>query len=478
MNTKDSMKSSNTTRSLLTDQVLLNVFDCLSVVERKRVSRVCRRWKYLIHLTLNRVTVFSAVDDRRCVTDWEPAQWISLKFSDKKDYIRIPKISASDLLGRISNQLPNLNAIDLECCDMSTRILRSILDNCKKIERINLDSSTKLNYYSFNLITREWSKLRHINISCCTEVNELSASLIIRSLTYLESLNLCGTRINGKCLENLKPTMKRLDISYCWGVQEEGLMALTRANCKQLQELVVNNFDFDGSESCLVALCNTFKELKHLQMSIGPCVAHDYFIDRINTRGFDSIAALVNLETLIIEKICVLGNTSLLLILKQCKNIKYLKLNLAWLNMCTSLAFENIDKFLPELEELHILYPAFLKDDGVKSLSNLQNLRALTLTNADITNDIFKIIENLPNLVSINLDECRKITLRGLNQYCRIVGRRPRVKFNISLLGTGVAVSRLMIKRNFPPNLTGQVSHYRSTKNNLNLPPVINMSLR
>lgn len=457
---------------LLTNDILLSIFDKISLLHRKRLSRVCKRWKELVDVTLLWVTVFSAVDARRCICDWQPSNWLSLKFVSQKDYLRIPKVSASDVLSRLAPQLPNLTAIDLECCDMSNRIIRTILSYCKKVERINLDSSTRLNFYSFNLMVQDWSRLKHINLSCCTEVNEVSARFLVQQLAHLESLNLCGTRINGHCLDKLNQNMKRLDISYCWAIQEEGLQALACAPCKGLIELSVNNFDFDRSENCLINLLNNFQNLRHLQMSIGPCVAHDYFIDRITTRGFSAISKIKHLETLVIEKICIMDNTALLEILKGCSKLKILKLNLGWLNYCTDIGFVNIGTLLPNLEELHISYPSVLTSSGVSSLVNLRKLRSLTLINTNIDNDIFKFIEELDNLTKINLDDCRKITIRGLNHLCRIAIKRPsHVKIHASLLGTGITVARIKSRKNFPANLIAQISNYRATKYHMQLPP-------
>ena len=434
--------------------------------------RVCRRWKRLIEISFLWVKVFSAVDARRCICDWQPSNWLSLV--SQRDYIRLPKVSASEILSRMASQLPNLTALDLECCDMSNRIIRNILNTCKKIERLNLDSSTRLNYYSFNLMVQEWNGLKHLNLSCCTEVNEMSARFLIQNLPHLESLNLCGTQINGKCLDGLRPNMKRLDISYCWAVQEEGLLALSRAPCDNLIELTVNNFDFDRSESCLIALCNKFRNLRHLQMSIGPCVAHDYFIDRLTSRGFSQISKIEHLETLIIEKLCIMDNSALIEIIKGCPKLKYLKLNLGWLNVCTDASFCQMASFLPDLEELHILYPSMLTTAGVTNLINLRKLRSLSLVNTNIDNDVFKFIEELMNLTEINFDDCRKITLRGLNHLCRIANKRPSVKMRASLLGTGITVARLKARKNFPPNLIAQMSNYRATKYHMLLPtPVI-----
>lgn len=462
--------------ALLTNDILLSIFDKISIVHRKRLSRVCKRWKELIDVTFLWVTVFSAVDDRRCVADWQPSNWISLKFVSQEDYIRIPKVSASEILSKTAPHMPNLTAIDLECCDMNSRIMRTILNSCKKVERINLDSSTRLNYYSFNLLVQDWKRLVHVNLSCCTEVNEVSARFLIENLTRLESLNLCGTRINGQCLDKLNSKMKRLDISYCWNVQAEGILALSRASCTFLEELSVNNFDFDGSESCMVALFSNFLNLKHLQMSIGPCVAHDYFIDRITNRGFSSIARLQALETLIIEKVCIMDNAALLNILRGCPKLKHLRLNLAWLNFCNDLSFSNIDVSSPNLEELHVMYPSSLSCAGLTGLANLKNLRELSLINSNIDNEIFKIIEKLDNLRSINFDDCRKVTLRGLNHLCRIALKRPNRQFRASLLGTGITVIRIRGRKNFPPNLIAQISNYRATKYHMQLPPpVINM---
>lgn len=470
------LNTNSPSRNLLTNDILLSIFDKISIVHRKRLSRVCKRWKELIDVTFLWVTVFSAVDDRRCVTDWEPSNWLSLRFVTKRDYIRIPKVSASEILSRTAEQLPNLTAIDLECCDMNNRTIRTILSSCKKVERINLDSSTRLNYYSFNLMVRDWNRLKHVNLSCCTDVNEVSALFLIQSLKHLESLNLCGTRINGYCLDKLNRGMKRLDISYCWGVQSEGLGALARSECKGLEELSVNSFDFDMAERSLQALCDNFPSLKHLQMSIGPCVAQDYFIDRITSRGFESIAKMHHLETLIIEKICILDNNAMIKIFENCPKIKHLRLNLGWSNFCNDVGFASIDTLLPNLEELHISNPSTLTSAGLSGLANLKKLRSLSLINTNVNNDIFKYIEKLDKLNVINLDDCRRITLRGLNQLCRIATKSNDRTLKVSLLGTGITVTRLRGKKNFPSNLVAQISNFRATKYHMQLPPpVINV---
>jgi len=459
------------TNDLLTNDILLSIFDRISLLQRKRLSRVCKRWKELIDITFLWVTVFSAVDARRCVCDWEPSNWLSLKFVSKDDYIRLPKVSASEILAKMAHKLPNLVAIDLECCDMSNRIIRDILNSCKKIERINLDSSTRLNSYSFNLMCQEWNSLRHVNLSCCSEVNEVSARFLIQNLPLLESLNLCGTRINGRCLASLNSNMKRLDISYCWAVQEDGLKALSTAKCNDLVELSVNNFDFDNSEICMIDICKNFPNLRHLQMSIGPCVAHDYFVDRVTSRGFSAIAKLKYLETLVIEKICIMDDNALTTILKGCKYLRRLRLNLGWLNHCTDASFSRIGTLVSDLEELHISYPSSLSTRGMMGLSNLKRLKSLSLVNTDVDNDIFKFIDSHENLTKINFDECRKVTLRGFNHLCRIASRRPYVKFRASLIGTGINVSRLKGRSNFPQNLFADVSSFRSTKYHMVFPP-------
>lgn len=468
-----SQSSQSTVNDLLTNDVLLSIFDKISIVHRKRLSRVCKRWKELIDITFLWVRVFSAVDDRRCVADWQPSNWLSLKFVPQEDYIRIPKVSASEILSKTAQYLPNLTAIDLECCDMNNRIIRTILNSCKRVERINFDSSTRLNFYSFNLLVRDWSKLRHINLSCCTEVTETSANFLIENLNFLESLNLCGTRISGHCLDKLKPSMKRLDISYCWGVQQEGLSSLARAKCLDLIELSVNNFDFDNSENCMIDICNNFKNLEHLQMSIGPCVANDYFIDRIGFRGFSAISRIKNLETLIIEKICILDNMALLSIIQNCIKLKYLRLNLAWLNFCDDCGFSSIGTLLPELEHLHISSPShFTCSPALGSgIVSLKKLKSLSLINTNIDNEIFKQIDKLENLSSINFDDCRSITVRGLNHLCRIANKRPKMNITASLIGTGIVVTRIRDRKNFPPNLFAQISNYRATKYHIQLPP-------
>lgn len=465
----------NALQNLLTNDVLLSIFDKVNVVHKKRLSRVCKRWRYLIDITFLWVREFSAVDDRKCVTDWEPSDWLGIKLVYNRDYIRIPRFSASAILNKAARHLPNLKAINLECGDVNSRIIRTILDSCKKVERINLDSSTGLNHISFILMAQAWSRLRHVNLSCCTEVNEASALFLIKALTRLESLNLCGTRINGECLVQLNPNMKRLDISYCWSVQAPGQDALAKAKCIGLEELSVNSFDFDGSEMRLVSICNRFVNLKHLRMSIGPCVAADYFIDRIKSGGFSAIARLKRLETLIIEKICIMDNAALVQILKGCSKLKYLRLNLGWLNRCSDESFFNIDQYLPDLEELHILYPSALTSASAASICRLANLKSLSLVNTTIDNEFFKNIDKLTRLNKLTLDECRKITLKGFNQLVRVINKRdPQTVFKASLIGTGIFPGRLKTRRNLSPMLHASISHFRSARNVVQLPiPVI-----
>lgn len=462
------------THATITDDILLSIFEKVSLVHRKRLSRVCKHWKELIDITFRWVVIFSAVDDRRCISDWQPSHWMSIKFVEQNNYLRIPKISASDLLSRIACYLPNLRAIDLECCDLNSRVIRTILTHCKKIERINLDSSIRLNYYSFNLMVQDWSQLKHVNLSCCSEVSEMSTRFLIQNLNKLESLNLCGTKIVGQCLDQLTPNLKRLDISYCWGVQELGLSALARAKCCHLEELSVNNFDFDGSETCLIALCRSFPKLRHLIMSIGPCVAHDYFIDRLSSRGFLSIAKLHDLETLVLEKICILDNSALINIIKNCTKLRRLRLNLGWLNYCTDAAFSQIDKHLLQLEELAISYPSALSfSASFSGITNLKNLKSLTLINTNVDNDIFKKIEQMDQLNTLNFDECRKITQRGLYHLFRIALKRSDRKFSVSFLGTGISVARVRKRKlPFPSNVVGQLSEFRNSKCLMQLPPV------
>lgn len=457
----------------LNNEILLAIFECVSIPQRKRLSRVCKKWKQLIDRTYQWVTTFSAVDDRRCVTNWQPSNWLSLQCVSKDNYIRIPGISATDILIKVIDHLPNLRAIDLECCDLNTRIFRTLLIKCPRIEKINLDSSTRLNYYTFRLMINEWKNLRHINVSCCTDVSEDSAHLIISSLIQLESLNLCGTRITGNCLRLLNKSMRRLDISYCWGVQEEGLLALARCDNDQLEELCVNTFDFDTADTCLIALTTKFKYLKHLQMSIGPCVAFEYFIDKITSRGFQSICKLINLESLIIEKICILDSPTVIQIFQQCTKLKRITLNLGWLNFCSDRAFVNLGTCLPMIEHLSLSYPASLTSAGLTSIANLERLTSLTLNNTDVNNDIFKYIENLNQLTMINFNDCRKINIKGLNHLCKIASRRSNDNIEASLLGTGIVVARITrAKKRFPPNLKAQVSNFRATKYHMQLPPV------
>lgn len=470
--TSRSMRSSTSSSSALGDfltrDILLSIFEKISIVHRKRLTLVCKSWKHLIEVTLTWVVEFSAVDSSRCRNVWEPASWLGLRFTRQRDFIRIPK--AADVLARTAKELPNLRAISLECCDLNNRTMRTILNCCKKIEWLNLDSSIKLNHYSFILMVQDWSGLKHVNLSCCSEVNELSAEFLIQRLTRLESLSLCGTQINGHCLSQLNSKMKRLDISYCWNVRSDGLYALSRSPCKGLEELWVNCFDFDGSENCLVSLCKQFRALKHLQMSLGPCVAKDYFIDRIRSGGFSIIGQLSDLETLIIEKICVMDDKALLDIQRGCRKLKYLKLNLGWQNQCTDSSFSRLDEHLPNLEELHVLYPLALTNQSADAIGCLVKLKSLTLVNSKIDNAIFNQLEKLVNLRKLRLDECRKVTLRGFNKLCRVLKTRPHQNLEVSLIGTGILTAKLRTRKNLPSNLTGKISHFRSIKRVVQLP--------
>ncbi len=89
-------------------------------------------------------------------------------------------------------------------------------------------------------------------------------------------------------------------------------------------------------------------------MSLGECTANDLFISTLTSRGFSAIATLHELETLIITKICVLDNDSLLAITQNCRLFKHLVIDMLSESNVTDLTISSISRNYKSIETLEI----------------------------------------------------------------------------------------------------------------------------
>ena len=153
-----------------------------------------------------------------------------LKISGSK--LRYLDVSVSNITGigleKRLISLPNLETLNLSCCDKLTnnRLAKVLRISGSKLRLVNL-SRTRITGIGFEEGVKSLSNLETLDLSYCDELIDRGLVEIIRiSKNKLRVLNVSRTRIIGIGLEEVLsflPCLETLDLSYCDELKDGGL---------------------------------------------------------------------------------------------------------------------------------------------------------------------------------------------------------------------------------------------------------------
>ena len=465
--------SKNVKKSItdLSDDDLLVIFSFLDLKSQFIVRRVCIGWKVLIGYVLSAKQSLSFLNDTKNLLDWKYDHWSEV-LPVRKQFTKVHFNRIDSSVEHILSVCPNIRDIDMECYDLNTQTIRTIARKCVNLERLNFDSSNGFTLrLAHHLVLLRG--LRVLNLSCVSKISEKFVATLLQSLTQLIALNVCGTDITGHCLSYLGPQMLKLNISYCWKLERAGLMALTHSHCDNLQELSVNNFNFDiqSANECLAAICHKFSELRRLDMSLGPCTDRNFYLNTLHYDGLSSISRLKRLEALIIRKICILDDNSLRDILYGCPHLKELVIDMFSESTVTDLSLSFIPN-CPYLETLEISHNKQITAQALKQvIRRLSKLKSLNLrfTNAD-NEAVSTAVTYCPFLRAICLNGCQQIDRGSLLTFIEKAKTNVSQRYEFTALESGIESASIFMKNycsvhTIPKNIefkvsTGRTRHY------------------
>lgn len=360
------------------ETILLKIFSYLRPDELTRVSRVNSVW-------------------RRVSLDWRLWQRVNLSYYNKK----LRDLSLKKL---INNIFPTkLLCLDLSGCNISTRTLRALRDNCPKLRTLNLQSvvfhesfpdSANVKYFPRNV-----TKLNLANSTGPSSVyRTISESLEVDTLEcfgggdkFLESLDASPSHHFMDFFLRQRWSLRILEFSYCERLTDYAL-ALMTFSCRRLQALSIRR--------CGKLEGNFLHSLFSVSRSLRSLV-----LDGTGVRG--ELLRSMNWDTCLITELDLswcrhLTEGDLLAVLPATKFLRYLRV------CCCGYGHALSDKVLERmaqrswnfLEALDLSYSCEITDDATREfLLKCAKLRYLRLNYCRKITP--RVLENAPRLCDV-----------------------------------------------------------------------------
>ncbi|CAG2113025.1 unnamed protein product, partial [Medioppia subpectinata] len=210
------------------------------------------------------------------------------------------------------------------------------------------------------------------------DIYESGLEVILKQCKHLKSLNISNNcEIKGRCLVWVNASIERLDLRDCWRLESKELIAMTRLRLEALTELLVNS---GINDETIAEICDNCPNIRHLNISF-ECLAYSDHCGRrvLSDSGFCEMAKLDKLEILTLRHVGKLTDTSLQCILKGCKNISQLTLNLRHRHQLTDDAFTDIAILCPNLQYLESVHNHFIGKHSLNSICKMDSVVALVL---------------------------------------------------------------------------------------------------
>lgn len=389
--------------------------------------------------------------------DKQYLKWIEKQIRSKTFFLRIHVCDPMELMKKIVIQFKNLTKISLHFFILSNDCIKFLVQNFPNLKAINFENSIGIKSEECLLLS-QLSDLQHLNLMGC-DIYEENLEVLLKNCPQLKSLNINNNSdISGQCLYSISPSIERLDLRDCWGIDFQHIIAMVeRLKLNSLVEFLANS---GISNDSLTAICENCPNIRHLTISFDYFTCDDIYGRRVlSNSGFSSIGKLENLKILNLRHVGKLTDESLHNILKGCKNLMQLVLNVRHRHQLTDNALSNIGVCCPKLLRLESVHNHFIGKKSMKSISQIENLVALILRgNKMVDNDITEAITECKRLSFLNLDGCPVNQLVLMSCIQKAIEIQPNDQIlTVSLLSTQIDRSALN-EHVLPPNLRIRVS--------------------
>ncbi|XP_033218269.1 F-box protein SKIP2-like [Belonocnema kinseyi] len=366
----------------LNDDCLFHIFQYLSIVDRIKLERVCKRWQAVSleswrtfkKFDLSRTTwglpatdKFSYIDTHvlkkvltRCgrfLLDFD----ICKPFNEdgtisRKDQTKLHIIGATgNVLSIIEATCPNLETIYISDPCVNLLGLHSLVSRCQNISK-------------FCLVSKKWIWY------------EEDLGNIFSSLNKLKYLKISCNNITGKCLSQLPDD-----------IEEIHLMRMVHSSCRHvsdainkfgnLKSLTIDAYPYIESD-LLKSIASHSETLRNLRLSgyVG--------IDRMTEPEIRVLSKFENLEVLDFRSNCYITNEALAALATSCKKVNYINIS-----YCFDISEKGIFHLASKMELENLIANGLTKITG-ENFGKMYSLKNLECRNCHRLKE-----ENLCNLI-------------------------------------------------------------------------------
>ena len=368
----------------LPDEIILRIFAQLSTSEIlqslalvcKKFSRICRDASVISHIYLKpnldnsqQLSITNAISRSRCLksltlkgrSDAEHLVSTACSFCPKLETLQIihcPKLSDDCLALLAESELcASLKNLNLECTPISTHWGTSQIMKLPNLTSLNLFNSRLFDSEHLKALAYSCEKLEHLNIEEVTHLSEdAMITLIQERKDTLKTLYVDGESLSDQ-------TFKHLFL------------------CQNLQELGIS-FAEEMGENGIYAI-SQLHQLRILKLKRAKKVKSDDFVTLFARKNLASLHCLD---------------------LSECVQVSD--------DVIKTLALE-----CPKLDKVMLNWCWEIRDEGLEFLTRYANeISHLFLVGVVLITDVFlrDLLENLPKLVHLDLQQCPNVTDRKL----------------------------------------------------------------
>lgn len=407
----------------LDDDMIVKIFEYLTLVEKVKIERVCKRWQILALKTWQ---------SQNSLENWSSFSIFGAGIA----------LNNSVLRSLLKKCAPNLKKIDLSKAThiLDFQAMEIITHLCPNLEHADL-SGLPVTNVSLQQLAQKCPRLKVIIVKKCFDAGEKGFWWVLHLCKDLEYLDASQSmRLTGQCFHMARPKLRTVILNNCSRLCPQGFSKLA-TKCQNLSDLHLNACT-QLTDRALELLCQSLRNLKVFHL--------DGHFKEITPTGLHHIGRMSSLEELSLKANSAVTDDVLTAIARGCRKLRWLNVSGCFVGGVSDVSLKSVSE-CPRLRTLFISYLDKITDDGVSSMARQGQLEVLEARGCPGLGDKGFIAVALlcPSLKWLDISGCHLVTNYTLSACLDSVADRSR-KLVVTIGGTGAKAEDLQMDN---PNL-------------------------
>lgn len=403
----------------LEDDVIYHIFSFLSLSDRVKIERVCKRWQILVLRT------------------WQSQE--SLEHWSCFSYTGSLVLNNLVLRCLLKKCAPNLKKIDVSKTvhALDFQAVEIITHLCPNLEYANL-SGLRVTNVSLQQLAQKCPRLKTVIVQKCFDAGEKGYWWLLHLCKDLEYLDASESmRLTGQCFHMARPKLKTVVLNKCTKLCPQGFSKLA-TKCHGLTALYLNEC-FELTDRALELLCQSLRNLKTFHLG-------GHFRE-ITPTGLHHIGRLSNMEELLLKQNQAVNDDVMCAIARGCRKLRWLNISSCFHGGVSDASLKSVSE-CPRLRTLFISYLDKITDDGISTLARQGQLEILEARGCVNLGDKGFIAVALlcPSLKELDVSGCTLVTNYTVQASLESINNRSVLsKLQLTIGGTSVKVEELQL---------------------------------